>query len=258
MNYTEEALRHVYEEYSTINERRIELASKYLLNKYRREKAQEYAQHGFCRRIALMARCIENVFESLPPEVDLAPDYRAVRDATIFVQSFMFNTFGCLDNLAHIWASENELKEKNGNPLRDYLIGFRKNNIIVLDSLPKEFRDYLNGLAAWFQYLEDFRHALAHRVPLYIPPHFITSDRLEEYREIDARILRAASGGDYCEAERLEEEKFKLVSFVPITTHSINENSKQVYFHVQMLTDFKTVEEIGVRLLDELDGQATD
>lgn len=36
--------------------------------------------------------------------------------------------------------------------------------------MPAELQAYLAEHDAWFEYLEDYRHALAHRIPLYIPP----------------------------------------------------------------------------------------
>jgi hypothetical protein len=41
----------------------------------------------------------------------------------------------------------------------------------VRTSLSQEFQDYLKALEAW--HLADLRQALAHRIPLYIPPYVI-------------------------------------------------------------------------------------
>ena len=54
-----------------------------------------------------MHHCIERVFEILPPEQDERPSDRILFGATVFIQSFVMNIFGALDNLAWIWVSEN-------------------------------------------------------------------------------------------------------------------------------------------------------
>ena len=43
------------------------------------------------------------------------------------------------------------------------------------------------------------------------------------------------------------------ISFLPVTTHSFQEQSRFVYFHCQMLADFNTVDEIAWRMLRALE-----
>lgn len=250
MRYSEKDLCRLHEKYRAVTNKGLDLMSSYISKEFRNQKALEYARHGFCRRIQLMMRCIEQVFENLPPENTNVPDADTIRNTTIFLQAFMFNTFGCIDNLAHIWVLEKEVKDENGSPLRPSRIGFGPDNNVVLKSLPCRFSDYLKKIRPWFQYLQDFRHALAHRIPLYIPPSFITNDKLEDYQAMEARIHKSRSRA---ETEQLEEEQNALISFLPVTTHSFSEGSSPVYFHSQMLADFNTVEDIGVRFLQELD-----
>lgn len=45
---------------------------------------------------------------SKPNELNI-PDDDVILDITINIQSFVFNLFGCIDNLARIWAEENNL-----------------------------------------------------------------------------------------------------------------------------------------------------
>ena len=203
MSYSEEDLCRLYQKYLKINKKENDLISSFVLKEFNNPKAQEYARHGFCRRIQLMMRCIEQVFESLPPGNIKVPDSDTVLDATIYLQAFMFNTFGCVDNLAHIWVLEKEVKNKDGSALRPSRIGFGPDNEVVLKSLPHTFANYLEEIRPWFQYLQNFRHALAHRISLYIPPSFITNDKLEEYQVTEVRIRESTSRADYFEAEQL-------------------------------------------------------
>ena len=180
-----------------------------------------------------MAHCIEQVFGRLPPESGDVPESETVRDATVYLQAFVFNTFGSIDNLAHIWVSEKEVKKINGNALSPMSIGFGHKYERVMESLPEEFRHYLSDVGSWWEYRTEFRHALSHRIPLYIPPNLVTEDKVEEYRRIEARMHEAMERGEYPEIEALEEEQNALVSFLPVTTHSFEEQAKFVFFIVK-------------------------
>jgi hypothetical protein len=58
--------------------------------------------------------------------------------------------------------------------------------------------------------------------------------------------------GDGFAYQPLTEEQEKLLVFQPLITHSITETTARYAFHVQMLVDLMTVEEIGRKFLDEL------
>lgn len=132
-------------------------------------------------------------------------------------------------------------------------VGLGRKNKEVLDSLPKEFTDYLSEFREWFDFPEGFRHALAHRIPLYIPSGVVPNEKAEEYAGIQARINQAMRRHDFEMVVRLEEEQRDLLAFPVIATHSFGENGDILYFHAQMLSDFNTVREIGTRVLSCLD-----
>ena len=92
-----------------------ELRGKFLARHYKSDRAREFAYHGFCRRPDMMIYCIEKVFAVLPPELDAIPSRASVMDATTTIQAFVFNAFGCLDNLAWIWVEEKPVTDKNGD-----------------------------------------------------------------------------------------------------------------------------------------------
>ena len=244
----------LYADYEKLRRKKTSLIENYMLMQYKHEHTAEYARHGFCRRIQIMAHCIEGVFAKLPPNRDEVPVEDAVRDATVYLQAFVFNAFGSMDNLAHIWVSEKDVKRANGKALSRMEVGFGDKYVWVMESLPAEFRQHLAANEAWLEYLADFRHALSHRIPLYIPPSLVTDDKVEEYRRMDAEIQGAIRRQEFAEVEKLEEAQHKLISFLPVTTHSFAEQAKFIYFHRQMLTDFNMIEEVGVRMSRALDG----
>lgn len=253
MNYSEEQVQWMRTDFEGLSRRKTTLMEGYILREYSDGHAQEYARHGFCRRIQIMAHCIGGVFTKLPPNRDEVPSDEVVRDATVYLQAFVFNAFGSMDNLAHIWVSERDVKRGNGKALGRMEIGFGKKYRWVMESLPPEFGQHLVDIEAWLEYLADFRHALSHRIPLYIPPSLVTDDKLEEHRRMDAEIHDAIRRREFVEVEELEKAQNELISFLPVTTHSFEEQAKFVYFHRQMLTDFNMVEEVAMKMLRALD-----
>src|SRR5690348_11056008 len=85
--------------------------------------AKEYATQGYPRRLGIMVQCINNVFTTLPPERAETPEKQEIFDATINIQAFLVNAFGCIDNLARVWIHEKGLKTAKGKPLPKGEIG---------------------------------------------------------------------------------------------------------------------------------------
>jgi hypothetical protein len=134
--------------------------------------------------------CIDSVFIYLKPDEDKVPKFDILLEVTMNLQAFVFNTFGSLDNIASIWIFEKEVKGDDGKPIPRKWVGLGPGNEQVRKSLSKDFQQYLTTLDEWFRVLQDFRHALAHRIPLYIPPYVISGEKLAEYKQLDARSMR--------------------------------------------------------------------
>jgi hypothetical protein len=132
-------------------------------------------------------------------------------------------------------------------------VGLAPKNKLVRASFSDPFKRYLKELDPWYDYLGNFRHSLAHRIPLYIPPYVLLTKNEVAYREVEQRMAIAISKRDFVEHERLSVEQLKLTSFKPWMQHSFGEKSRTVYFHPQMIADFNTVDEVGWKMLDELD-----
>ena len=254
MSYSDEDLEQLEEQYVGLEGRCNDVISRYLEREFTHERANEFVRHGLCRRLRLMTRCIAKVFEILPPQSCEVPGADVLHDVTVQLHAFSFNTFGCLDNLAHAWVLEKGVKKKNGDPLPLQRVGFGSGCTEVRDSLPDRFVEYLLEIRDWYENLENFRHALAHRIPMYIPPGYLDEEQAAKYSSIQGQINDAVGRKDFAIADRLEDKQAALLSFHPIATHSFGENAKIVYFHAQMLSDIGTVQEIASRLLPEFDG----
>lgn len=191
MIFSDEALREIQEEYQTVSGKYERLMVRYQARMYRNARAQEFASQGFSRRLKTLVRCIDNVFEILPPDrIDL-PTSHELSDAAINIQAFVINVFGCLDNLAWIFVLEQGLTRDDGSPIPNTWVGLGKGNDFVRGSLSPEFQDYINGLNAWFDVQGNYRHALAHRVPLYIPPYIVPKTSKKAYLDLENQISEA-------------------------------------------------------------------
>lgn len=253
MYFNDEALKKLHEEHLAIAYKCQCLVFSYLNRNYRDSRAGEYATHGFSRRLKTLTRCIDNVFRVLPPDRADLPSMDELFDAMINIQAFVFNLFGSIDNLAWIWVQEKPVRKKDGSPIPNSWVGLSKDNKCVRSSLSTEFQKYLKKSDGWFDHLEDFRHALAHRIPLYIPPYSIPKDKEALYRQLEERKIEAMKCRDFAECNRLKAEQEASATFIPQITHSFEENSGVISFHPQLLTDFLTIEELAQKMLKELD-----
>ena len=121
-----------------------------------------------------------------------------------------------------------------------------------MSSFSEEFRNYVDELNQWFIYLESFRHALAHRIPLYIAPFIVTPDKEASFQDLKTQKVDAMRRGDLAGYDELDAAQTKLGKFRPIMTHSLYEkDSKPMYFHSQVLCDWNTVVEILKRFLQQ-------
>jgi hypothetical protein len=228
-----------------------DLRERYILRKYKSDRGREYALHGFSRRLGTLVRAIDQVYETLPPEREDIPERDEVVDATIAIQSFVLNTFGCLDNLAWIWVYEKGVKGKHGKELDRKSVGL--GNVKVRSSFTDEFRAYIDSRQKWFETLKDFRDSLAHRIPLYIPPYVVTPATADEHKRLEQAAGEAMQRGDYKEYDRVRSVQTKLGLFRPWMTHSLYEEAPSIVFHPQLVADYVTIDEFGRTMLEELD-----
>jgi hypothetical protein len=167
------------------------------------------------RRLGTLQRCIQNVYSLYPPERSDIPSRDENIDLVINLQAFVFNVFGCIDNLAWVWVVEKQLT------LRPIDVSFSKKKP-VRKTLSTDFKVYLDGLENWFEYLEDFRHALAHRIPLYVPPYTVIPANADRYIDLNRQMGEAVQRLDFNEYDRLDAEQTLLGKFTPAMTHSLS------------------------------------
>ena len=240
------------EGYSTVNPAYERLMGEYLSLKLTNEAAYEYVRHGFVRRLGTLKRCIENVYSIYPPERSDKPSRDECLDLGINLQSFIFNVFGCIENLAWIWVKEKQLNDNRGRPLREQQVGLRSGCIAVRETFSAKFQEYLASRDGWFGYLENYRHALAHRIPLYVAPYTLRRSKLDEHNELERRKHEAHKQRDFDLWLRLDAEQEALGTFTPWMMHSFSEGTAPVAFHPQVLADWNTAVEMAHEFLKEI------
>ncbi len=145
---------------------------------------QAALQERFLRREFREARAKE--FALIPPEREEPVDSEVRSDAEINIQASVFSVFAAADNLAWIWVVEKAVRQDDGSELRDTWIGLRRTNRHVRALLPQALRDYVASMDEWFDMVDNYRHALAHRIPLYIPPYSVDPANEAAYQALDA------------------------------------------------------------------------
>lgn len=178
--YTDEQAAEVEKEIASVQGRADDLLLRYAGFHFGNARGQEYARQGFCRRVGTIKRCVKNIATIVPIRRADVPSRDELHDAQINLQAFIANVYGCTDNLAWIWVYETGLAAT----IDRRRVGLRPQNTQVRASFSAEFQTYLTGLDKWFDYLVDYRDALAHRVPLYIPPGNVLKKDVEEYTEL--------------------------------------------------------------------------
>lgn len=207
--YTEEQVEQLHEgrraaivELQDLNEKFITKVAGQLSNPL----AIEYLLHGLCRRLKVIRRSSSVIEEIYPPDRIELLDRNERADLEINLHAFAMNIYGSLDNLAWIFLHEKGISLKKEN------VGLLKKK--TLDHLPRPITDALRraSLVTWHEtYAKNYRDALAHRIPLYVPPYCVTP-------------------------------KDSTPAICPYFMHSLTDtDARPVRFHPQMVADIRTV-----------------
>ncbi len=250
--FDEDDRRRLMDEFAAVPAKTQVLTNAFLVRDYLSDIAKEYAHHGVCRRLATLAQCITQIYALLPPNLDEVPPRAVLLDTTVFIQAFVFNAYGILDNLAFVWVNEKNISKPDGQPLPKGQVGLTRDKKIVRHSFSAEMQTYLAERDPWLAHLENFRHSLGHRIPLYIPPYVVDPAKFGLYKDLELRMNDALYRGDLDERTRLEVEQNALIRFRPLMKQSFGDPTPPVVFHPQVLADFATVEEMSLRVLEEL------
>ncbi len=248
----DEDIKKINSEFSTLKERYLNRVSKMLLlsENLKEEKAKEYLLHGATRRLGIIERCAENIFSIFPLERKELLSRDELKDLDINLHAFFINIFGLLDNLAWVQIYEKRLRIDKKN------VGLYMKK--TQECLEETFRNYLNSgcMKKWHnEFLKNYRDALSHRIPLYVPPKTLTPEQKNHTDLIEKQLNDSVMLRDYMAIDNLHDKDDKIGRPCPFFIHSISEEeNRYIVFHAQVIADFKTVEEIVEKFCNAFTG----
>ncbi len=250
--YTDKGTSEIQDAFQMTKKEHDALFKRVFMAMYSTENGKEYAQHGFMRRCTTLWRCINNIFKALPPNALQRPTEDQTKDATINLQCFYINTFGACDNLAWLLVFEKKIRRRNGTDLSPMNVGLRKGNTAIRANTSDDLKNLLDSFEEWFDHIDNFRHSLAHRIPLYVPPHVVRPEDAEKYRYLDKEAYKSLLEGNIERHEDLRAQQSDMEFFRPWYTHSFSEKSPTVPIHPQVLADYRTVLQVGNAVMAEV------
>lgn len=250
MNYTQKAIESLNEERPQVARRleRLMISALREEQKMTVEEAAEYLRFGVGRRLSVMKHCLNTVFDLFPPQEVKPLRAEQLNVVQISLQAFVINLSGIFDNFAWAFVLRHglqlrELADKRGDPDRMKIGMFTP---ATQAFLPAELVAWATSpqIKAWqADYLKAYRDALAHRIPLYIPPSRLTDAEAKRFSEIQTLELELIEAHNFDELERVRAERDALGKSYPIYLET--PKGRRVMLHPQMLCDGLTVLEFG-------------
>jgi hypothetical protein len=114
-------------------------------------------------------------------------------------------------------------------------------------------------LRVWYsEYSKNYRDALAHRIPLYVPPSVLSGADREKYLELEAQLqtLDLTKYENFEIYEDIIEQQKQLGRASPFFAHSVGEEGRPMFLHAQVLADYATTEEVVQRFCEHFKPKA--
>ena len=247
MIYSPEAIDELNEEKTRVLRRLSSLSERFILdvaNRIAKPKAREYLLEGACRRLGVLQRSICNVFEIFPPTRKIRLSKDELSDIQINLHASFVNAYGFFDNLAWVCVFENEADSE----LKRGEVGLLLKKTQAY--LPKSLQDAMQSEETrhwYYSYAKNFRDALAHRIPPYVPPFQMTPDQWEMFHQLEQQVTESMRRGELGHAHELQDHQDTIgsISAAVAHSHSDDDASPPVALHPQMLADGNTVVMLG-------------
>jgi hypothetical protein len=194
---------------------------------------RDYLQYGVGRRLNIIQLSMRKIYELFPPCQDEPLPEETIHEVQVYLQAFVINVSGIFDNWAWAFVFKHDLLEKIGGKLSVGMFLPR-----TQQCLPASLRDYVTTepRISWHKkYMKDYRDALAHRIPLYVPPFRIDPKDEERYGQLELRKQALFERHDWAELDRIDDEQKSLGKALPVFLGDFS--SPEVYFHPQLNAD---------------------
>ncbi|MGF6569696.1 hypothetical protein ABH945_001772 [Paraburkholderia sp. GAS333] len=207
--------------------------------------SKEHLRHGAARRLGVMHRAMRNVFTLFPLTSERPLPMETVHDVQINLHAFVMNLYGVFENFAWAFVHRHDLIAAIGGQRMDVSMFKRATQ----NRLPLPVTEYLTSekLVQWHgEYLKNYRDALAHRIPLYIPPMLLKADEAERYSALEAEKREKILGKmDWNRIDAISEEQDALGTPCFSFIHSLEDGTRDLLIHPQLICDSLTVIEFG-------------
>lgn len=254
MSYDEENIKKIKEKHAELDHiyKQLMLKLSYMRSNLTSKKACEYLMQGVGRRLNILTKCLKNIFKIFPVEKTNLLPRDDLTDLDINLHAFFVNVSGILDNLGWVFVYENDLfgSPKEGKINKRGIGLFNKK---TQTHLRPELNEYLNSerMQAWYaEYSKNYRDALAHRIPLYVPPSALTKEEQEEYMALEKKLWDFSSFKAILQHDEILEKQSQLGRACPLFGHSLNEGGKPLFLHAQVIADFLTIDEVIKKFCD--------
>jgi hypothetical protein len=248
MNYDEESIAQIEEKYAAIHlvytELMIKLPELYI--KLTNEQSREYLMQGVGSRLTILEKCVRNIFTIFPVERNDILVRDDLTDIDINLHAFYVNISGILDNLGWVFVCEKDLigNPEDGKIDKQGVGLFHKKTQAHLGPKIKEYLQSASMRAWHAGFLKIFRDALAHRIPLYVPPAALTDEETGKYMLLQRQLMDFSSIETILQHDQIWEKLDQLGRACPLFAHSFREESRPVFLHAQIIADFMTIDEI--------------
>ncbi|GAB2668328.1 hypothetical protein [Arenimonas aestuarii] len=246
MNYPPEAIQHFETELPRVTTKLMRASIQaigFAQQHLNQADAKKFMLHGVARRLNLIRRCAERIFEQFPPG-QVAPLAReALEDVNICLHALVLHGNAIQDNLAWTYTSE------FGLDFQRYDVSLFKGKLKKL--LPQAIRDYLDkaDVQAWHAiYSTDFRDGLAHRIPLYVPPAQLTEEDAGRAEELQRVFNESITSPDPRGAIEAQDELNSLGVACPYFLHELGDS--RMILHPQALSDALTAAELSDTMIE--------
>lgn len=213
-------------------------------------RAREYLTHGVGRRVSIMRNALLSVFRLFPPDTRRQLDADDLTDAQVNLHAFVINLSGVLDNFAWAFVHRHQLEHTIGDRRGVSLFNERTSRYF-----PEPIINYLNAgdMRDWHdRYVKNYRDALAHRIPLYIPPMVLDRDEQARYEQLHVEMQNFFRMGRVDEIDELRRQRDAIGNpcFSFLHSYADEEEPRPVFLHPQMIADGMTIVEFGRIFLD--------
>lgn len=204
--------------------------------------AARYLAQGVMRRLKTLYRALWQVYQTFPPErVELLAEEERL-DVAIALQASTVNVFGVLDNIAWVVVHDaGGLAETVKSP---HAVGlFRKELVAYMSPPLRSFVDRPD-IGRWYaEHLKEFRDAIAHRLPVYLPPYEVAAADMPAYEYLQREAQEALISGDAAREQAAVKaiDELKRVSYRYGQEARPDGSVLAPFVHAQLVADIATV-----------------